>query len=69
MALDFKILAAEMETQLAQRKGPLPDLGKKDREDLFEAIAQAVVEHFQREAVIEVNDVNLNQNPAPGTIR
>jgi hypothetical protein len=72
MALNYTNLATEMETNLdafsqAAGKGPLPDLGKADREMFFKAIAKAVVEHIQANAEVEVNDATW-PNPADGTI-
>jgi len=61
MALDSNILAQTIEDRLnslsmAAGKGPLPALGKADRDMLFSAIAQAVVNHLQSAAAVEVND-------------
>ena len=69
MALDFKILATGIEDQLTKRKGPLPDMGKADRDMLFSAIAEAVVEHLHTHGVVEVDDPNLDQHPAIGVIK
>jgi hypothetical protein len=69
MALDFEILAKDIEDQLAKRKGPLPDMGKADRDMLFSAIAEAVVEHLHTHGVVEVSDPRLDQQPAIGVIK
>ena len=73
MALDSTALAQKMEDELGSLyvagKGPLPDLGKADREMLFSAIAQAIVGHITSEGVVEVSDVNLSQDPAKGVIK
>lgn len=69
MALDFEVLAKDIADQLAKRKGPLPDMGKADRDMLFSAIAEAVVDHFQTHGVVEVSDPNLDQHPAIGVIK
>ena len=74
MALDFNVLAKGIEDNLdalsqAAGKGPLPDLGKADREMLFSAIAQAIVDHITADAVVEVSDINLWQDPATGVIK
>jgi hypothetical protein len=73
MALDSTALAQKMEDELASLhvaagKGPMPDLGKADREMLFSAIAQAVVDHLENDAEVEVPDPTLN-NPAMGVIK
>ncbi len=74
MALDSTALAQKMEDELgslyvAAGKGPLPNLGKADREMLFSAIAQAIVGHITADAVVEVSDINLSQDPATGVIK
>jgi hypothetical protein len=74
MALDSAALAQEMEDELgslyvAAGKGPLPDLGKADREMLFSAIARAIVDHITADAVVEVSDINLWHDPATGVIK
>jgi hypothetical protein len=74
MALDSNILAKGIEDNLdalsqAAGKGALPDLGKADREMLFSAIAQAIVDHITADAVVEVSDINLWQDPATGVIK
>jgi hypothetical protein len=73
MALDSAALAQKMEEQLgslyaAAGKGTLPDLGKADRQMLFSAIAQAIVDHLENDAEVEVKDPTLN-NPATGVIK
>lgn len=55
-------LAAEMKTQLQQRKGPLP--ASQDLDDLFGAIAAAVVGHLlSRSAAFTVT---IDDLPADG---
>ncbi len=74
MALDSNVLAKDIEDNLdalsqAAGKGPLPDLGKADRDMLFSAIARAIVDHITADAVVEVSDINLSQDPATGVIK
>jgi hypothetical protein len=73
MALDSATLAQKIEDELgslhvAAGKGPLPDLGKADRGMLFSAIAQAIVDHLEKHAQVEVKDPTLT-NPALGVIK
>ena len=74
MSLDSNVLAKGIEDNLdalsqAAGKGPLPDLGKADRDMLFSAIARAVVDHITADAVVEVSDINLWHDPATGVIK
>jgi hypothetical protein len=73
MALDSAALAQKIEDELgslyvAKGKGPLPDLGKADREMLFSAIAQAIVDHLENNAEVEVKDPTWS-NPVMGVIK
>ena len=73
MPLNPAILAQKIEDHLdalsvAAGKGSLPDLGRSDREMLFTAIANAVVEHLTNDAEVEVNDAAWS-NPASGIIK
>lgn len=72
MALDSSVLAQKIEDRLGALyvdagKGPLPDLGKADRELLFSAIAQAVVDHLQTSAELQVTDPDIT-SPLNGSI-
>jgi len=74
MALDSTTLAQKMEEELgllyvAAGKGSLPDLGRADRDMLFFAIAQAIVDHITSDAEVEVSDINLSQDPATGIVK
>jgi hypothetical protein len=73
MPLDHTVLAQYIEDRLnslsiAAGKGPLPALGKADRAMLFTAIAEAVVDHLQSDAVVEVKDPTW-PNPVDGVIK
>jgi hypothetical protein len=72
MALDSNVLSQSIEQKLdelhqAAGKGPLPELGKTDRKMLFDAIARAVVEHFQ--TLAEVDVTNLTGDHEEGILK
>ena len=74
MAVDSNVLAKGIEDNLdalsqAAGKGPLPDLGRADRDMLFSAIARAIVDHITADAVVEVGDINLWHDPVTGVIK
>ncbi len=73
MALDSTVLAKGIGDNLdalsqAAGKGPLPNLGKADRDMLFTAIAEAIVDHIKTNLDVEITDSGLFRSPARGEI-
>lgn len=74
MALDSNILAQSFSDKLAaaysarHNNMPLPDIGTADRQMLFRALAEAIVEHIQTRLDVEITNVGTGVFTKKGVI-